>query len=379
MKSNFFIYFDLKNEKEIMKYRRLCKNYILDSNEPELLEEFQIQDDENPYHIIAPNEIKDYTPAYEAIFVNSLNDLDIKIQPIGTFLIDFLNINLDNSYDLKSFAFKYGLDNLLYLDKLNIFNTYTTYTVSDFDRLFDDFFNSIKNQLSKLQQEFKDTINFCFNDSGDTEINKLNAKQKYYLSFHGCDGKILFTRTNKFRKYSNGISIDYESFFDTDINLSKYTQKQLIYAVASKDFAFTPYSYNCSKLENILFVSFVNLLDTTDLHINTCANCGKFFIPISKSNEKYCDNLITSDSSRTCKDVGADKKYKNKVKEDEVTALFSNTGSTLSMRVKRNPDIPKYKECYDKWKKSYKTQKQKYLNGELTKEETIEWINNMRR
>lgn len=49
------------------------------------------------------------------------------------------------------------------------------------------------------------------------------------------------------------------------------------------------------------------------------------------------------------------------------------------MRVKRNPDIPKYKECYDKWKKSYKTQKQKYLNGELTKEETIEWINNMRR
>ena len=95
--------------------------------------EFQIQDDENPYHIIVPNEIKDYTPAYEAIFVNSLDDLDIKIQPIGTFLIDFLNINLDNSYDLKSFAFKYGLDILLYMDKSNTFLTYLTYSVNEFD------------------------------------------------------------------------------------------------------------------------------------------------------------------------------------------------------------------------------------------------------
>ena len=142
MKNNFFIYFDLKTEKEIIKYRRLCKNYILDSNEPELLKEFQVQDDENPYHIIDSKEIKDYTPAYEAIFINSRDDLDIKIQPIGAFLIDFLNINLANSNDLKSFAFKYGLDNLLYLDKSNILNTYTTYTVSNFDKLFDDFFNS---------------------------------------------------------------------------------------------------------------------------------------------------------------------------------------------------------------------------------------------
>lgn len=379
MKNNFFIYFDLKTEKEIMKYRRLCRNYILDSNEPELLEEFQIQDDENPFHIIDPKEIKDYTPAYEAIFTNSLDDLDIKIQPIGTFLIDFLNLNLDNSYDLKNFAFKYGLDNLLYLDKSNILNTYTTYTVSNFDKLFDDFFHSIKNQLSKLQQEFKDTINFCFNDSGDTGINKLNPKQKYFLSFHGCDGKIFFTRTNKFRKYSNGISIDYESFFDTDINVSKYTQKQLVYAVASKDFAFTPYSYNCSKLENILFVSFINLLDTADLHINTCANCGKLFIPTSKSNEIYCDNPLVDDPSHTCKMVGADKKYKDKVKDDEILKLIRNTSSTLSMRVKRNPDIKEHKIKNDKWKSNYPIQMKKYQNKEITKDELVKWINDVRR
>lgn len=385
MNSKFFIYFDAKENKEIIKYRKLNKEYVLDTNETDLLNEFDIYEEENPYHIIDKEfvaNITEFTPAYEAIFINTASDIEdceMRVQPIGTFLVDFLNINLDNCSDLKGFVFKYGLDNLLYMDKINTLHTYLTYSVKAFDELFINFFESVKNVISKLQLEFKEAINFCFNDSRDKEINKLNAMQRYFLSFHGCDSNIYFNKIPKFQKYAKGISVDYDSFFNTDISLSEFTTKQLVNKVASKDFSFAPCFYTCSKLENSLFLSFVNLLDVKDLHINKCANCTKFFIPASKSNEKYCNNLIAGDSSRTCKDVGADKKYKNKVKEDEVTALFSNTGSTLSMRVKRNPDISKYKECYDKWKKSYKAQKQKYLNGELTKDETIEWINNMRR
>ena len=69
-----------------------------------------------------------------------------------------------------------------------------------------------------------------------------------------------------------------------------------------------------------MFVSFINLLDTADLHINTCANCGKLFIPTSKSNEIYCDNPLVDDPSHTCKMVGADKKYKDKIKR--IKALY---------------------------------------------------------
>lgn len=381
--SNYFnIYFDLESNQEIIKYRKLNKEYVLEAQEAENLIEYGIDENENPFHIIDFNSITEETSAYEAVFIDCISSTDkyeVKVQPIGTYLIDFLNINLNDENDLKNFVFKYGLDNLLWLDKSNILNNCIIYTVSDFDKTFTRFFNSIKKTVSKLQQDFKESITFCFNDSRDKEIDKLNAKQRYFLSFHGCTSNIYFTKTPKLQKYSNGISVNYESFFTTDIDLAEFTTEELINTVSSKNFAFAPSFYSCSRIENALFISFVNLVEAKDFHINKCANCARFFIPASKSNEKYCNNLITDNSSRTCKDVGADKKYKNKVMEDEVTALFSNTGSTLSMRVKRNPDILKYKECYDKWKKSYKTQKQKYLNGELTKDETIEWINNMRR
>ena len=103
------------------------------------------------------------------------------------------------------------------------------------------------------------------------------------------------------------------------------------------------------------------------------------FIPTSKSNEVYCDNPLVDDSSRTCKVVGADKKYKAKIKDNEIITLIRSTSSTLSMRVKRNPDIKEHKIKYDKWKISYPVQMKKYQDRKITKDEFINWINDVRR
>ena len=49
------------------------------------------------------------------------------------------------------------------------------------------------------------------------------------------------------------------------------------------------------------------------------------------------------------------------------------------MRVKRNPDIKEHENKYNAWKEVYPIQMQKYKNGEITKDELINWINNVRR
>lgn len=382
MNNHFNIYFDLKSNQEIIKYRKLTKAYILDSQDQELLMVYGIDEDKNPFHIIDFKSVTENTPVYEAVFFNTLHDIDYfetKVQPIGTYLIDFLNINLNDGNDLKKFAFKYGLDIFLKLDSLNLLNSYLIYTVSDFDKIFTKFFNYIKDDLYELQQEFKESILFCFNDSGDKKLNKLNPKQRYFLSFHGCNDNIYFTKTPKFQKYAKGISIDYDSFFNTDINLTNFTTEELINTISSKDFEFAPCFYSCLRLENSLFISFINLLELEILHIKTCANCGKLFIPTSKSNEVYCDNPLVDDPSRTCKVVGADKKYKAKIKDNEIITLIRSTSSTLSMRVKRNPDIKEHKIKYDKWKISYPVQMKKYQDRKITKDEFINWINDVRR
>ena len=64
-----------------------------------------------------------------------------------------------------------------------------------------------------------------------------------------------------------------------------------------------------TKLENALFLSFINILNINSIKIRECANCGKYFFPISKSNEKFCTNRISRTSKKTCRAVGAFKVY----------------------------------------------------------------------
>ena len=54
--------------------------------------------------------------------------------------------------------------------------------------------------------------------------------------------------------------------------------------------------------------------------INKCENCGRLFIPITSSNnqnqkgrndQKYCNNLYL-DTGKTCKEIGATNKHKEK-------------------------------------------------------------------
>lgn len=379
MKGNFFIYFDLKSNLEVIKYRKLMKEYILESDDKELLDDCCIDEDENPYHIVDAKLINEYPDISKKIFINTFLEMNTIVQPIGTFFIDFFNVDLNSVNSLMDFVFKYGLDLILNMNKSNILKSYECYSEDEFEITFNKLHSSLKDALVKIQNNFKESVQFCFQDSGDKEINLLDAKRRYFLSFNKAFGGIHARYLAKLQPYSENIQTNFTSFYDTSVKLENYEQSELIEKVAARDLAFIPFSYDCLKLENALFISFINLLDTNNLNINTCINCGKLFIPSSKSNEKYCNNPLSIDSSRTCKDVGADKKYKEKIKDDEIISLIRSTSSTLSMRVKRNPDIDVHEKKYNNWKKNYPAQMKRYQNKEITKDELINWINDIRR
>ena len=65
--------------------------------------------------------------------------------------------------------------------------------------------------------------------------------------------------------------------------------------------------------------------------INKCENCGKLFIPITSSNnknqkartdQKYCDSIYL-DTGKTCKEIGAMNKRKEKVKNNPILKEFN--------------------------------------------------------
>ena len=60
--------------------------------------------------------------------------------------------------------------------------------------------------------------------------------------------------------------------------------------------------------------------------INKCENCGRLFIPVTSSNnpnqkgrndQKYC-NTPYLDTGKTCKEIGATNKYKEKVEDSAI-------------------------------------------------------------
>ena len=65
--------------------------------------------------------------------------------------------------------------------------------------------------------------------------------------------------------------------------------------------------------------------------INKCENCGRLFIPVTSSNnpnpkgrndQKYCDNLYL-DTEKTCKEIGALNKQKEKVQNSPILIEYN--------------------------------------------------------
>ena len=71
--------------------------------------------------------------------------------------------------------------------------------------------------------------------------------------------------------------------------------------------------------------------------------------------------------------------YNDKLKKDEVTALYRKTLSAKKMLANRNPDIPMYLEKYEKWKEEANKFKQDIKNGLKTEEQFKQWIEETRK
>ena len=65
--------------------------------------------------------------------------------------------------------------------------------------------------------------------------------------------------------------------------------------------------------------------------INKCDNCGRLFIPITSSNnpnqkgrndQKYCNNLY-KDTGKTCRQIGASNRHKEKVEDSPILKEFN--------------------------------------------------------
>ena len=347
---------------------------------------------------------KEYTK-YLSTYSDSIcklykSDFTDEKNKLGTTLLKFLNYDFTDFNSFLEFIYNYGLPALVFNsddeDIGNPFNEYTKLNITnDKENIFlteKDFSLVCKNNYEKrkkilidYQFQFKTIINFINNLSNLEYLENFSIAERFFIYKQAdftnysdmsiiLSSYITLTYDVEPMKFLNiGSCPNTGNFEENAKAISEYIRN---YPTEYDDDFFTSLCFNCHVIETACFISILELIkNNTPIYI--CKNCGKYFIPSSKKNTLYCNNVF--EHNRTCQEIGAINTYNEKLKKDEVNSLYRKTLSAKKMLANRNPDIPMYLEKYEQWKKEANEFKKDIKRGKRTEDEFKKWIEETRK
>ena len=347
---------------------------------------------------------KEYTK-YLSTYSDSIcklykSDFTDEKNKLGTTLLKFLNYDFTNFNSFVEFIYNYGLPGLVFnsdtMDMTNPFNEYANLNITnDKENIFfteKDFISACKNNyeerkkiLIEYQSQFKTIINFINNLSDLDYLKCFSLAERFYIYKQAdfanysdmsivLNSYISLAYDVQPMKYLNINSYpDKGNFEENAKTISEYIKN---YPTEYNDENFIFLCFNCHVIEAACFISIIELIkNNTPIYI--CKNCGNYFIPSSKKNTLYCNNIY--EHGKTCQEIGAMITYNEKLKKDEINSLYRKTLSAKKMLANRNPDIPMYLEKYEQWKKEANKFKKDIRNGLKTEEEFKNWIEETRK
>ena len=364
--------------------------------------------------IYKPNSISNFQPIltsdnfktskeyHEYLFKNDIHDIEERYvqeshsfrNPLGNFLFDFLNANSIDKIFIKKLLFKYGIAALTdpvgksFSEDFNLFYEDPRASKND-DSIDIDYFQSkmsagIKNIMDSyivLQKALRDVIDFSYNINEEKYLNGLTPTQRYYIYVHSYKEDsymelfkyltdVSFSQEFDFSEYDKSIK---ESNFNSPESLSKYIKNE---CKKNKNFQIKNYMYSFSSLLSAYYFCVLYFVEN-NIPIKICKNCSKYFIPENRVSSVYCNRIF--ENNKTCKEVGANNAYKEKLKKDEINLLYRKTLSAKKMLANRNPDIPMYLEKYEAWKSEANKYKQDIKSGKKTQEQFKQWLGNTKK
>lgn len=364
--------------------------------------------------IYKPNSISNFQPIltsdnfktskeyHEYLFKNDIHDIEERYvqeshsfrNPLGNFLFDFLNANSIDKIFIKKLLFKYGIAALTdpvgksFSEDFNLFYEDPRASKND-DSIDIDYFQlkmsagikDIMDSYIVLQKALRDVINFSYNINKEKYLNGLTPTQRYYIYVHSYKEDsymelfkyltdVSFSQEFDFSEYDKSIK---ESNFNSPESLSKYIKNE---CKKNKNFQIKNYMYSFSSLLSAYYFCVLYFVEN-NIPIKICKNCSKYFIPENRVSSVYCNRIF--ENNKTCKEVGANNAYKEKLKKDEINLLYRKTLSAKKMLANRNPDIPMYLEKYEAWKSEANKYKQDIKSGKKTQEQFKQWLENTKK
>jgi len=223
------------------------------------------------------------------------------------------------------------------------------YWIIDFDEYFRDKYKDYENLLSikflkehdVKGKEIYDKITAEIRGFLQLGLEILNTQKIYsrliddYLLIDKKSEDLFAETIFKFNKYWDNelpktpkLGLDYlENFNFSFIMRRKYESKHDIDKDGNLEETLT-----FSSLGDFMYYEFFKAYEVGNT-IKRCKNCGKFFLNTKKYAMEYCDNIFDKKTNRTCREIGAEKSYKNKVQNNPVLLAYQRAYKTHYARV----------------------------------------------
>lgn len=252
---------------------------------------------------------------------------------------------------------------------------------------------NLEEYVSKLILTFtnyKTYLDLYFGILDNKKFKKQNLS--YFQSFFMLDFDIPKHKMSQFFIENNQITLANNMLLSCYKNLKEKTKKEHLSddEVYSELFEmnknllkgneiFTLRNYEISSLKD-LFCVFFNYLLENNITINKCKNCGKYFIPANRTDEKYCENISPQNSNKTCKEIGSKLSFAYKRDSEPISREHNKTKVALSMRISRAKkkndfeEVNKVSKHLEKYLSNYQKKLNNYNKHKISEEELINWI-----
>lgn len=296
------------------------------------------------------DDLKDIESAIDEAKVDKEYDLVKEMEEDRSGIIDELKKYQDRSKNLEEYISKLILS----------FTNYKTYLDLYFGILDNKKFK--KQDLSYFQSFFMLEFDIPKHKMSQffIENNQITLANNMLLSCY----KNLKEKTKKEHLSDDEV---YSELFEMNKNLLKDNE------------IFTLRNYEISSLKD-LFCVFFNYLLENNITINKCKNCGKYFIPANRTDEKYCENTSPQNPNKTCKEIGSKLSFAFKRDSEPISREHNRTKVALSMRISRAKkkndfeELDKVSKHLEKYLSNYQKKLNNYNKHKISEEELINWI-----
>lgn len=139
------------------------------------------------------------------------------------------------------------------------------------------------------------------------------------------------------------------------------------------------FSYQCLNINDYMIITFLELIKN-NYFILKCKNCNKYFITYNRIETYYCDRQAPQDTTKTCKQYGAEKAWTDRTKdENDWYNLYRKVYQSFQMKAKRNPNNTHLKQNFDNFRAEANEWKKAVKEGAKTESDFMNWLQDFRK